>query len=63
VPAASARGYQYLMSMIFENEADLVNYMKHPLHQELAKWAVDRSCEFLYFDYDPDEASAPRQPT
>jgi hypothetical protein len=62
VPAKSARGYQYLMSMVFENEADLANYMKHPLHIELAKWAVDRSCEFLYFDYDPEEAAALRQP-
>jgi Stress responsive A/B Barrel Domain len=62
VPAKSARGYQYLMSMVFESEADLANYMKHPLHQELAKWAVDRSCEFLYFDYDPEEAAALGQP-
>jgi Stress responsive A/B Barrel Domain len=40
VPAKSARGYQYLMSMVFENEVDLVDYMKHHLHHELAKWAV-----------------------
>jgi len=62
VPAASAQGYQYLMSMVFENEADLANYMEHPLHIELAKWAIGRSCEFLYFDYDPEEAAALRQP-
>jgi hypothetical protein len=62
VPADSARGYQYLMSMVFENEDDLANYMEHPLHIELAEWAIDRSCEFLYFDYDPEEAAALCQP-
>jgi hypothetical protein len=62
VPAESARGYQYLMSMVFENEADLANYMSHPIHSELARWAIARSCEFLYFDYDLGEATALPQP-
>jgi len=60
--AKSACGYQYLMSLVFENKADLANYMEHPLHLDLAKWAVDRPCEFLYFDFDPEEAAALRQP-
>jgi hypothetical protein len=62
VPAASAKGYQYLMSMVFEDKADLVNYMPHPIHQALAKWCADRGCEFLFFDYDLDTATSLRQP-
>jgi len=50
------------MSMVFENEADLANYMSHPIHIELAEWAIARSCEFLYFDYDLEVATALRQP-
>jgi hypothetical protein len=30
VPAASARGHKYLMSMVFGNETDLANYMRTP---------------------------------
>jgi hypothetical protein len=62
VPAESTHGYQYLMSMVFENEADLANYMSHPIHIELAEWAIARSCEFLYFDYNLEVATALRQP-
>ena len=52
VPAESARGYQYLMSMVFESKADLDSYMPHPVHRELGKWARDRGREFLFLDYD-----------
>jgi hypothetical protein len=54
VLAKSARGYQYLMSMIFENSADLANYMGHPLHLMLVKWSVDRSREFSHSGFDPE---------
>jgi hypothetical protein len=63
VPAESARGYQYLMSMVFENKADVGIYMDHPVHIDLAEWCVARSCEFLYFDYDPQLAAALRRPS
>jgi hypothetical protein len=62
VPAESARGYQYIMSMVFENKDDLDNYMPHPVHRDLAKWARDRGCEFLFFDYELETATALRQP-
>ena len=62
VPAESNMGYQYLLPMVFENEADLDNYMGHPAHIELAEWAVARGCEFLYFDYDLESVTALRQP-
>ena len=70
VPAESAKGYQYLMSMVFENERDRDNYMGHPVHIELAdpvhielaEWCVARGCEFLYFDYDLETATSVRQP-
>jgi hypothetical protein len=62
VPAASTKGYQYLMSMVFEDKADLANYMPHPIHPALAKWCADRGCEFLFFDYDLDTATSIRQP-
>jgi hypothetical protein len=51
------------MSMVFENKADVGNYMDHPVHIDLAEWCVARSCEFLYFDYDPELAAALRQPS
>jgi hypothetical protein len=62
VAAESARGYQYLMSMVFENKEDLDNYMGHPVHGELYHWVMARGCELLFFDYDLDEARALRQP-
>jgi hypothetical protein len=62
VPAESARGYQCLMSMVFENETDVVNCMDHPAHVELAEWCLARNCKFLFFDYDPEPATALRQP-
>lgn len=36
--------------------------MDHPIHGELADWAQALGGEFLYFDYDLDEATALRQP-
>ncbi len=62
VLAESANGYQYLMSRVFDNKADLDNYMGHPVHSELAEWAASRGCEFMVFDYDLDAATATRQP-
>ena len=40
--AESARGSRYLMSMVFENQADLDNYMGHRIHIELADWGEAR---------------------
>jgi Stress responsive A/B Barrel Domain len=62
VEAESAKGYQYIMSMVFENNEDLDNYMDHPVHGQLYEWVVARGCELLVFDYDLDEARALRQP-
>jgi Stress responsive A/B Barrel Domain len=59
----SARGYQYLASMVFATDADLKNYMVgNPIHHELYEWAVARNCEFLVLDYDLDAARALKQP-
>jgi hypothetical protein len=49
--------------MLVAKNADLDNYMDHPDHIELAEWARARGCEFVYFDYDLETATAVRQPS
>ena len=62
VPAEGTMGYQHMLSIVFENEADLDNYMGHPVHSDFGGWLVAQGCEFLYFNYDLEAATALRQP-
>jgi len=45
------RGYQYLLYMELADEAALVAYQQHPVHQVFLKWVLDHDCTPLAFDY------------
>jgi hypothetical protein len=52
------RGYQYLLFMEVADEAALVAYQQHPVHQQFLKWVIDHDCTPLAFDYYVDESTA-----
>jgi Stress responsive A/B Barrel Domain len=45
------RGYQYLLFMEVADQAALVTYQKHPVHQQFLRWVMERDCTPLAFDY------------
>ncbi len=45
------RGYQYLLYTEFPDEAALVAYQQHPVHQRFLHWVLERDCTPLAFDY------------
>jgi Glu-tRNA(Gln) amidotransferase subunit E-like FAD-binding protein len=49
------RGYQYLLYIEVTDEAALVKYQKHPVHQAFLRWVLDRECTPLAFDYHLDD--------
>jgi hypothetical protein len=51
------RGYQYLLYTEFPDQAALVAYQQHPVHQQFLRWVLDRDCTPLAFDYDLDDAT------
>jgi hypothetical protein len=51
------RGYQYLLYMEVADEAALVAYQQHPVHQAFLRWVLDRDCTPLAFDYYLDETT------
>jgi hypothetical protein len=51
-------GYQYLLFMEVADEAALVAYQQHPVHQQFLKWVIDHDCTPLAFDYHVDESTA-----
>jgi hypothetical protein len=48
---ARTRGYQYLLYMEFPSADALVQYQRHPVHQEFFAWVMARDCTPLAFDY------------
>jgi hypothetical protein len=52
------RGYQILLFMEVADEAALVRYQQHPVHQQFLKWVIDHECTPLAFDYYVDENTA-----
>lgn len=51
------RGYQYLLYTEFPDEAALVAYQQHPVHQEFLHWVLARACTPLAFDYPLDNTT------
>lgn len=51
------RGYQYLLHMEVADEAALVCYQQHPVHQSFLRWVTDRDCTPLAFDYHLDQST------
>jgi hypothetical protein len=49
------RGYQYLLYMELADEAALVTYQQHPVHQVFLRWVIDHHCTPLAFDYHLDD--------
>lgn len=49
------RGYQYLLYLEVADQAALVGYQQHPVHQSFLRWVLDRDCTPLAFDYLLDE--------
>lgn len=45
------RGYQYLLFMEVADQAALVTYQQHPVHQQFLRWVMERDCTPLAFDY------------
>jgi hypothetical protein len=45
------RGYQYLLFMEVADQAALVAYQQHPVHQQFLRWVMERDCTPLAFDY------------
>jgi hypothetical protein len=48
---ARTRGHQYLLYTEFGDEAALVRYQQHPVHQKFLAWVLDHQCTPLAFDY------------
>jgi Stress responsive A/B Barrel Domain len=51
------RGYQYLLYTEFPDQAALVTYQQHPVHQQFLRWVLDRDCTPLAFDYHIDDTT------
>jgi hypothetical protein len=51
------RGYQYLLYTEFPDQAALVAYQQHPVHQRFLRWVLDRDCTPLAFDYLLDDTT------
>lgn len=45
------RGYQYLLFMEVADQAALIAYQQHPVHQQFLRWVMERDCTPLAFDY------------
>lgn len=50
-------GYQFLLFSEFPDEASLVRYRDHPVHQEFLGWLREHGAEILGFDYHLDEST------
>jgi hypothetical protein len=51
ITGARTRGHQYLLYMEFADQAALLAYQKHPVHQRFLAWITERDCTPLAFDY------------
>jgi Stress responsive A/B Barrel Domain len=53
-----AEGYHYLLYLEVDDLEALQRYLSHPAHLRFGKWASDRGCTFLIFNYLVDERTA-----
>lgn len=53
-----ARGYQYLLVIVFADADTMAAYVAHPIHQEFVAWLDAHGCERLAFDYYLDESTS-----